>query len=244
MKKSKSSSKPKVFLALDVQDKSKALDLAEMWSPHIAGLKVGACLGMQLSNQEWLSLARQAELFVDYKFYDIPNTVLNSVRRSFESGASFCTVHAMNGLECLKALAKLERELNQIRPFKVLSVTLLTSFDQATNALPLVANAKPSKLVSKLADVVFEAGLNGLVSSGHEIEMLKDKNGKTFLVTPGIRFAEDALDDQKRVLTPEMAWRKGADYLVMGRSLIRASESSSQFEKTVKLLESQWQNAQ
>jgi len=236
----KTFSKPKVFLALDVQDKNKALQLAEFWSPHIAGLKVGPRLGFQLSKIEWLSLSRQAELFIDYKFFDIPSTVLSSVMRAFESGASFCTVHAMNGSKCLKALSKLETELNHERPFRILSVTLLTSFDQDTNVLPLNDESDCGKLVSKLADVVFTSGLTGVVSSAHEIERLKAQNKKSFLVTPGIRFTDDSLDDQKRVLSPVEAWKRGADYLVMGRSLLRASDSKVQFDKTLKLLESQW----
>jgi len=237
-------SKPKVFLALDVQDKTKAFELAEMWSPYIAGIKVGPRLGFQLSSADWSSLSKQAELFIDYKFYDIPSTVVSSVRRSFESGASFCTVHAMNGVVCLKELAKLESELNQVRFFKILCVTLLTSFDQETNVLPLVNESNSGKLVSDLADLVLDSGLTGLVSSAHEIEPLKAKSDKAFLVTPGIRFADDALDDQKRVLTPEEAWAKGADYLVMGRSLLRASESEEGFEQARTLLESQWQNVE
>jgi len=244
MKKSKARSLPKVFLALDVQDKKKALRLAEQWSPHIAGLKVGPRLGFQFSKREWAGLSRQSDLFIDYKFFDIPSTVLSSVQRTFESGASYCTVHAMNGSKCLKALAKLERELNHSRPFRILCVTLLTSFDQETNFLPLVSEKSTEKIVSKLSDVVLRSGLKGLVSSAHEIEALKRKDKSSFLVTPGIRFTDDSTDDQKRVLSPVEAWKKGSDYLVMGRSLIRASESEAQFDKTLKLLESQWQSVQ
>ena len=239
-----SKSLPKVFLALDVQDKNKAFELAEMWCPYVAGLKVGPRLGFQLSKQEWKTLSKSSELFIDYKFFDIPSTVLSSVQRSFESGASFCTVHAMNGLQCLKALSKLETELNYTRPFKILCVTLLTSFDQETNSLPLVSESSTGKIVSKLSDVVLGSGLKGLVCSAHEIEALKAKNQNAFLVTPGIRFTDDSLDDQKRVLSPSEAWSKGSDYLVMGRSLIRASESTVQFDKTIKLLESQWASVQ
>jgi orotidine-5'-phosphate decarboxylase len=244
MTKSNSRVLPKVFLALDVQDKDKAFELAEMWSPHIAGLKVGPRLGFQLSTQDWSILSKQCDLFIDYKFFDIPSTVLSSVQRSFESGASFCTVHAMNGAQCLKALSKLETELNHERPFKILCVTLLTSFDQETNSLPLVSETDTGKIVSKLADVVLRSGLKGIVSSPHEITALKTKDKNAFLVTPGIRFTDDSLDDQKRVMSPAEAWSKGSDYLVMGRSLIRASESTSQFDKTLKLLESQWASVQ
>ncbi len=161
----------------------------------------------------------------------------SSVKVAFDSGASFCTVHALNGLECLKGLAKLEKELNQIRPFKVLCVTLLTSFDQEVNALPLSRNMEPAKVVSNLSEVVFESGLSGLVCSAQEVLRVKERYPEGTFVTPGIRFAADAKDDQKRVATPEAAWADGATHLVMGRSLIRAVN----FEKTVKDLEASWQ---
>lgn len=233
-------SKPRVFLALDVHDKVEAFKLAKTWAPHVAGLKVGPRLGFQLSQAEWNELAGLAELFIDYKFFDIPSTVESSVERAFESGASFCTVHAMNGLECLTRLSALEENLNKIRPFKILSVTLLTSFDQKENALPLVQEKDSSLIVKKLTDIVVESGLTGLVCSAQEVEFLKAKNHKAFLVTPGIRFEEDGLDDQKRVVTPLKAWRSGSDYLVMGRSLLRAVDLKSTAEK----LRDQWQAVQ
>lgn len=233
-------SKPKVFLALDVHDKVEALKLAKVWAPHVSGLKVGPRLGFQLSETEWKNLSSMAELFIDYKFFDIPSTVESSVERAFECGASFCTVHAMNGLECLKKLSALEEKLSRRRPFKILCVTLLTSFDQEENSLPLVKEKDATVIVKDLASLVLKSGLTGLVCSAQEVEALKAKNENAFLVTPGIRFAEDSLDDQKRVVTPSGAWKSGSDYLVMGRSLLRASN----IEDTAKKLRDQWQAVQ
>ncbi|MGH1468421.1 MAG: orotidine-5'-phosphate decarboxylase [Bdellovibrionales bacterium] len=232
-----SRSKAAVFLALDVDTKDEAFSLVEKWSPHILGFKVGPRLGFQFTQSEWRWLSKKGEVFIDYKFFDIPSTVASSVKVAFDSGASFCTVHALNGLECLKGLAKLEKELNQIRPFKVLCVTLLTSFDQEGNVLPLSRNMEPAKVVNTLSDVVFESGLSGLVCSPREVSKVKERYPKGTFVIPGIRFATDSKDDQKRVATPEAAWADGATHLVMGRSLIRAKD----FENTVKNLEASWQ---
>lgn len=236
----KPSSKPQVFLALDVDTKEEAFSLVEKWAPHITGFKIGPRLGFGLSSKEWKWIASFGETFIDYKFFDIPSTVESSVQVAFDNGSSFCTVHAVNGLECLKRLSKLEKKLNQVRPFKILVVTLLTSFDQEKNELPLSRGAAPSTVVDVLSDIVFDSGLTGLVCSAGEVSAMKTKKENAVLVTPGIRFPDDSLDDQKRVATPESAWRSGATHLVMGRSLIRTQN----FEKTVKDLESAWQIVQ
>ncbi len=232
-------SKADVFLALDVDTKKEAFSLVEKWSSYILGFKIGPRLGFQLTQSEWRWFSKKGKIFIDYKFFDIPSTVLNSVRAVFKSEASFCTVHALNGLECLRGLAKLEKELNQIRPFKILVVTLLTSFDQEENTLPLFKHMKPDRIVKDLSNLTFESGLLGLVCSPKEVLTVKRKYPKGIFVTPGIRFINEDKEDQKRVSTPERAWADGATYLVMGRSLIRTRN----FNKTVNKLKLAWQTA-
>ncbi len=233
----KRSKKAGVFLALDVNTKEEAFSLVEKWSGHIEGFKVGPRIGFQLSKSEWAWLADKGSVFIDYKFFDIPSTVESSVQVAFDSGASFCTVHAMNGLECLKRLLDLESKLNKVRPFKVLVVTLLTSFDQDENTLPLVGKKKPEEIVKDLAALVFESGLSALVCSAQEVSMLKKAHPGGVFVTPGIRFESDSVDDQKRVASPGQAWSDGATYLVMGRSLIRAAD----VKQAIQNLEDSWQ---
>ena len=218
--------KAKVFLALDVNQKKEALDLVEKWSSYVQGFKVGPRLGFQLSKQEWLYFAKKGDLFLDYKFFDIPSTVKSSVERAFKLGSSFCTVHALNGEVCLKELSELEKKLNRIRPFKVLAVTLLTSFDQKTNRLPLVSRSSDST-VKTLTCLVVHSGLRGLVCSATEAQMIKSLYPKVTLVCPGVRLKGDSNDDQKRVLNPKEAFLKGADHLVMGRSLINVKNPDS-----------------
>ena len=218
-------SKAKVFLALDIDEKDRAFKLVEKWHPFVQGFKVGPRLGFQLSSLEWSALAKKGDLFLDYKFFDIPSTTLSAVKRAFHLGASFCTVHALNGELCLKALAKLEKELNQTRAFKILAVTLLTSFDQDSNKLPLV-NKKSESVVEDLTSIVAASGITGLVCSPAEAI----DHTKFTIVCPGIRFKGDSLDDQKRVMTPKEAFLAGADYLVMGRSLININDPRSVFK--------------
>lgn len=225
-----------LFVALDVDEKKEAFSLVESLKPHVKGFKVGPRLGFLLSENDWKTLSNSGEIFIDYKFHDIPSTVLSAVKRSFNLGASYCTVHAANGEVCLSALAELEKELNKISPFKILVVSLLTSFDQDKNKLPLSENDSPKELVLKLVDVAYKAGMRNFVCSPYEAKSLKQKYEDLFLVTPGVRLKTGAVDDQSRVATPEFAWSNGADYLVAGRMLTK----SSNLEETVKIVREQW----
>jgi len=226
-----------LFAALDVDDKDKAMSLVETLKPHIKGFKVGPRLGFLLEAQDWKLLSSSGEVFIDYKFYDIPSTVISAVRRSFNLGASYCTVHAANGALCLTELSKLEKDLNEQRPFKILVVSLLTSFDQDKNKLPLSEGESATDLVFDLVDVAYKAGMRNFVCSPYEAKALKEKYEDLFLVTPGVRLKEGAVHDQSRVATPEFAWKSGADYLVTGRMLTE----SSNLEETVSKVREQWQ---
>jgi len=223
--------KANVFLALDVDSKKEAFALVEKWSPYIVGFKVGPRLGFLMNNQDWKSLAEKGQVFLDYKFFDIPTTVESSVKRAFDLGVNFCTVHSLNGEKCLRNLKQLETT-NQ----RILCVTLLTSFNKNSNPLPLSENIEPQVLVSDLTKVVFNSELSGLVCSALEAPLVRAKNKKALLVCPGIRFIGDSSDDQNRVIDPVAAFNAGADYLVMGRSLIRA-QSAESFDNAVKVFQ-------
>ena len=221
--------KSNVFLALDVDSKKEAFLLVEKWSPYIVGFKVGPRLGFLLNDQDWKWLSERGKIFLDYKFFDIPSTVESAVKRAFDMGVSFCTVHSLNGNKCLKKLSDLQTADN-----KVLCVTLLTSFDKDSNPLPLSEGVASDVIVKNLTDVVFQSGLSGVVCSAHETSFIKAENPNSLLVCPGIRFSWDENDDQSRVVDPVKAFKDGADYLVMGRSLIRAI-TDEQFDKALKV---------
>ena len=211
-----------VFVALDIDDDQKAIDLASQLS-GLVGFKLGPRLLMKHGRQLVESVAKHGPVFVDNKYFDIPNTMESAVRATFEAGASYCTVHAQSGSEALKRMATVEKELSQTRPFKILSVTVLTSFSKDT--LPdVLKDISVEDQVKQLAQLTFDSGLTGLVCSPFEVEQMKSLFPQGFFVTPGVRTQAVAGDDQKRVMTPEQALEKGASALVIGRPIVAAED--------------------
>lgn len=225
-----------IFVALDVDDMSLAMDLAKRVEPYVGGFKVGPRLNMRYGQQLTQKLAALAPVFIDNKYHDIPSTVEAAVKASFEAGASFVTVHASNGKECLESLAQLEKKLNARRPFKILAVTVLTSFDTASKP----SNWQDISLkdhVSILADESVSSGLSGLVCSGEEVAELRKKFPEVFLLTPGIRLPQNEVGDQKRVLGPREALELGSSALVVGRPIVQAEDPSFAAQEFAKALE-------
>ena len=167
---------------------------------------------------------------MDNKHFDIPSTMEAAVRASFAAGASVVTVHALSGGEALQAMAKLEIELNMQRPFRILAVTILTSWDETS--VPSVMRRQPiEKHVDELAELVSASGLRSLVCSPHEVKALAPRG--LYLLTPGIRFADDAAGDQKRVAGPAEALKAGSAALVVGRPIIAAADPLAALTKFV-----------
>lgn len=211
-----------LMLALDVDSSEAALKLVNQLGDRIGAVKIGPRLSVRYGADLVGELARLAPVFVDNKYLDIPNTMEAAVRATFEAGATFTTVHAWAGSEALSRLAKVEAELNARRPFKILVVTILTSFSEG--ALPPGLEREPlSEHVSRLADLALRCGLTGLVCSPHEAAILRKKSAAAFLVVPGVRLPTDAAGDQKRIETPEAAIRQGASAVVVGRPIYEAA---------------------
>lgn len=209
-----------IMLALDVDSKSEALDILEQIGRQVGAIKIGPRLGYQYGSDFIKQCAEFAPVFVDNKYFDIPSTMVAAVKASFQAGATFVTVHALSGDQALKDLAKLEQELNSIRPFKILAVTVLTSWDQ--NSLPESLKPLPiAEHVQLLTEQVIQSGLTGIVCSAHELPLLK-KHDQLYKVTPGIRLDTSSSDDQKRVMNPQQAIQAGASALVIGRPLLQA----------------------
>ncbi|MCP5517605.1 MAG: orotidine-5'-phosphate decarboxylase [Verrucomicrobiales bacterium] len=217
-----------IIVALDLPTGRAALDLATRLAPHVGAVKVGKEL-FTAAGPEVVRALRAAglEVFLDLKFHDIPNTVAGAVRSAVALDVRMLTVHAGGGSAMLRAAESAARTAAAERgtePPLVLGVTVLTSMD--ADALREVGvAAEPAAQVQRLAALAVDAGLRGLVCSPQELSWLRRVlPAGVQLVTPGIRPANAAADDQKRVMTPEAAREQGADWLVIGRPITAAPD--------------------
>lgn len=214
---------PKIIVALDFPEAVPALALADRLQPSLCRLKVGKELftaaGPQLVEQ---LQKRGFEVFLDLKFHDIPNTTAQACKAAASLGVWMVNVHASGGRRMMEAareaLANIQR-----RP-KLIAVTVLTSMSQA-DLVELGITVTPAEQVLRLAGLAQASGMDGVVCSAQEAAELRKRAGPDFcLVTPGIRPANAAADDQSRIMTPSAALQNGASYLVIGRPITRAAD--------------------
>ena len=214
---------PKIFCAIDTADLDHACDMASQIAPVTGGIK----LGLEFFNnfgpqgiERVLKAAPDAQLFIDLKFHDIPNTVAGAVRGICSNFApAYLNVHASGGLAMMQAA----REACAATT-KLLGVTILTSLDAEAIKQVGYSDDVPEQ-VERLALLTKESGLDGVVCSAHEIERLRAACGSDFaLMVPGIRPAGSEVGDQKRVMTPQEALDAGATHLVIGRPITSASD--------------------
>ena len=212
-----------IIVALDVDSAEECLSLAETLRGRVGAFKVGPRLMVRYGADLSSRLAQLGPVFIDNKYLDIPSTMEYAIRASFAAGATLATVHAWGGPEALTRLAQVEAELNQTKPFKILAVTVLTSFSSETLP-PGLRERAIDKQVDELASMTLSCGLSGLVCSPQEVAALRAKSSSAYLVTPGVRLATDDRGDQKRVETPGEAIKRGASALVIGRPIIAAKD--------------------
>ena len=210
-----------IIVALDVDTEKEAFLLADQLSDVVGGIKLGPRLCVRYGHDLIRRMAGRAPVFVDNKYFDIPSTTVAAVEASFEAGASLVTVHAMNGPETLKELAALEKKLDGIRPFKILCVTVLTSFQQEHFSKSF-KDESVGWHVKSLSEEVRSAGLSGLVCSAQDLKVINPDD--FFVVTPGIRMDLQDKGDQKRTMGPKEALRAGAKALVVGRPILQAKD--------------------
>lgn len=230
--------KSPIFFALDVNDFEQGLSLVKTLSPLLGGVKVGPRLMVQKGHEIVQRLSEFVPVFVDNKYLDIPSTMEAAVRATFDAGASYTTVHALAGPIALSRMAGLQAELSRKRPFQILVVTVLTSFDQDSLPGPL-KHASIANHVTELARESFRAGCDGIVCSPFEVGALKEMKKDGFFVTPGVRLEAVAGEDQARVMTPAQAIAAGASALVIGRPLIQAKDPKGLLETIFSELEIQ-----
>ncbi|MFC1667424.1 orotidine-5'-phosphate decarboxylase [Candidatus Omnitrophota bacterium] len=220
--------KDKIIIALDVSTIKDAERLLDILSPHIGIFKVGMELFYSCGPKA-INIIKQYDkyVFLDLKFYDIPNTVHCSARAATRLGVFMFNVHASGGSDMMKgALEGAGEESQKLgidRP-RILGVTVLTSMDEKT-LQQVGINKKPGKQVSDLARLTKMSGLDGVVASPQETAGIRKETGKDFLiVTPGVRPAGSERGDQKRIATPREAIDAGADYIVIGRPVTKAKD--------------------
>lgn len=213
-----------LVVALDLPDKASALAMAARLAGTVTWVKVG--LELYTAQGPGVVAALKGlgfKVFLDLKFLDIPNTVRGAVRSAVGAGADMLNVHASGGARMMQAARQgLDEAAAPGAAPLLLAVTVLTSMDERD--LPLGPGRTVADLVLNLARATREAGLHGVVCSGHEARAVKAACGPGFLcLTPGIRPA-GADDDQRRVMTPAMAVAAGADFLVAGRPVTQAAD--------------------
>lgn len=207
-----------VVVALDFDSEKKVFNFVEKLNPEQCRLKVGKEIFTRCGPQLVERLQQQGfDIFLDLKFHDIPNTVGSAVAVAADLGVWMVNVHASGGRRMLEAAANALSAYQQA-PL-LIGVTVLTSMEQQ-DLLDIGVSSNPADQVSRLAALVDNSGLDGVVCSAQETETLRAERGDNFcLVTPGIRLSGDDPEDQRRVVTPELAISRGSDYLVIGRSI-------------------------
>jgi orotidine-5'-phosphate decarboxylase len=213
----------RLAVALDFPSEAEAMALVDKLEGSCKWLKVGMELYYASGNGLVERLkARGFDIFLDLKLHDIPNTVAGAVRSVAGLGAGLLTIHAGGGKAMMTAAVGAAP-----KDLKLLAVTVLTSMD--SNELRGVGvNESPAAQVLRLGRLAVESGIRGLVCSAEEVSALrKELSSEVMLVTPGIRSAEDAVGDQKRVATPESAIAMGSSMLVVGRPITQANDPAA-----------------
>ena len=209
----------RIYLALDTPDLARALALTAKVRGHVGGLK----LGLEFFVANGMAGVREVAalgcpIFLDLKLHDIPNTVASAIQALRDLHPAVLTVHAAGGrgmMEDAKAAAPPST--------KVVAVTMLTSLDAGDLAATGIMGQAHDQVL-RLADLAREAGLDGIVCSGHEVAGVRRRWRDGFFVVPGVRPAGDAAGDQKRVMTPRAAIDAGASILVIGRPITAAAD--------------------
>jgi len=222
----------RLIVALDFPSQAKALALVSALSGSVSIYKIGLQLYTVAGPAILQAVAATgAKIFLDLKLHDIPNTVAKAVAAAGELGVAMLSVHLSGGNAMLKAAM-------EAKPpnLSLLGVTVLTSATQETLREIGVATEMP-KHVLHLAELGQQIGINGLITSPREVGLLRQRLGSEIvLVTPGVRPAWAAADDQKRFTTPSEAIKNGADYMVIGRPITASADPRAAVERVVEEL--------
>lgn len=224
-----------VIIACDFADKETALNFLDKFE----GRKPFVKIGMELFYAEGPQIVREIKarghkIFLDLKLHDIPNTVKKSMAVLSQLDVDMCNLHAAGTSRMMEAALEGLTRPDGTRPL-LIAVTQLTSTDQEAMERDLLIKEPIDKVVMHYAETAKNAGLDGVVCSPLEAQKVHEVCGERFLtVTPGVRFADGDIGDQKRVMTPEQAKKIGSDYIVVGRPITAAPDPVAAYERCIK----------
>ena len=209
--------KNKIFIACDSKNISKIKKIIK--ETQNSKLKFGYKFGLEFLNskngRDFLSNLKNVTIFADLKLHDIPNTCVSTIKAIRDLKIDYLTIHISSGLKALRSIKKVASKT------KLVGVTILTSLDnKALKEIGFDKNLK--KLVLHQARLASKAKLDAIVCSAQEVDLVK-KVFKKEIITPGIRINKKNYDDQKRILTPKEAYKKGSDWLVVGRPITKGN---------------------
>ena len=221
--------KKQIIVALDLDSEHEVDAILDLLDPSLYRVKVGKQLFMNLGPMIIKKINNLGfEVFLDLKLHDIPNTVYEAVKSAADHGVWMTNVHASGGEEMLAASKKALDDFES--PPLLIGVTVLTSLSQ--NSLKEIGFNNLEDQVLRLAGLVKNSGLDGVVCAPTDINSIKTKFGNSFLsVTPGVRPEDADSNDQYRISTPREAIKRGADYIVIGRPITQAKNPQEALEK-------------
>lgn len=219
----------RLIVALDLGSKEAALNMVDMLKDHVGLFKVGYQLFMEGGPKVVKEIKKRGvEIFLDLKYHDIPNTVSEAAIRAMRLGVSFFDIHALGGVEMMRRCVEACREVSIIEGIpvpKILGVTILTHLDQEMVESEIGLNGSIEDNIIRLIRFSLDAGLDGVISSPEEVRGIRKEFGeRPIVITPGVRPIWSSKDDQIRTKTPSEAISDGADYIVVGRPILRSSE--------------------
>ncbi len=225
-----------VIIACDFDSAEKTFAFLDKFT----GRKPFVKIGMELYYAEGPEIVRQIKarghkIFLDLKLHDIPNTVKKAMAVLSRLDVDMTNIHAAGTKRMMQAALEGLTKSDGTRSTMLIAVTQLTSTDQESMTNDLLINESIDKVVMHYAHNAMEAGLDGVVCSPLEAGKVHDICGKSFVtVTPGVRFADGDIGDQKRVMTPAEANKIGSDYIVVGRPITAAEDPVAAYERCVK----------
>ncbi|MBR5780343.1 MAG: orotidine-5'-phosphate decarboxylase [Clostridia bacterium] len=224
-----------VIIACDFSSAEKTFEFLDKFT----GKKPFVKIGMELYYAEGPAIVREIKarghkIFLDLKLHDIPNTVKKSMAVLSNLGVDITNLHAGGTIRMMEAALEGLTRPDGTRPL-LIAVTQLTSTDQESMENDLLIKAPIDEVVMHYAENAKKAGLDGVVCSPLEAGKVHDRCGESFItVTPGVRFADGEIGDQKRVMTPEQAKLIGSDYIVVGRPITAAEDPVAAYERCVR----------